>query len=130
MFNPASTNGTLLYITALVLMNSSFFSVVAISVDRFLAIHLHLRYQELVTHKRVVAVVISIWGFSAVLTPIWHWTSYDIAALFNLIIQSLQQLFTAKFILLYYIDTSVLLENIPLVKFIKTTSGTRVVYFP
>ena len=32
--------------------------------------------------------------------------------------------------LIYYIDTSVLLENIPLVKFIKTTSGTRVVYFP
>ena len=30
----------------------------------------------------------------------------------------------------YYIDTSVLLENIPLVKLIKTTSGTRVVYFP
>ena len=30
----------------------------------------------------------------------------------------------------YYIDTSVLLENIPLVKFIKTTFGTRVVYFP
>ena len=32
--------------------------------------------------------------------------------------------------LFYYIDASVLLENIPLVKFIKTTSGTRVVYFP
>ena len=31
---------------------------------------------------------------------------------------------------IYYIDTSVLLENIPLVKFIKITSGTRVVYFP
>ena len=30
----------------------------------------------------------------------------------------------------YYIDTGVLLKNIPLVKFIKTTSGTRVVYFP
>ena len=30
----------------------------------------------------------------------------------------------------YYIDRSVLLENIPLVKFIKTASGTRVVYFP
>ena len=28
-----------------------------------------------------------------------------------------------------YIDTSVLLENIRLVKFIKTTSGTPVVYF-
>ena len=43
---------------------ASFFLVVAISVDRFLAIHLHLRYQELVTHKRVVAVVISIWTLS------------------------------------------------------------------
>ena len=38
---------------------ASFFGVFAITVDRFLAIHLHLRYQELVTHKRVVAVVIS-----------------------------------------------------------------------
>jgi len=40
------------------------FCIVAISVDRFLAIHLHLRYQEPVTHKRVVAVVISIWLLS------------------------------------------------------------------
>ena len=30
-----------------------------------MAIQLHLRYQELVTHKRVVAVVISVWVFSA-----------------------------------------------------------------
>ena len=29
--------------------------------------------------------------------------------------------------ILYYIDKSVLLENIPLVKFIKDTSGTRVI---
>ena len=34
------------------------------------------------------------------------------------------------YILFYYIDTSVLLENIPLIKFIKTTSETRVVFFP
>ena len=34
------------------------------------------------------------------------------------------------YIYIYHIDTSVLLENIPLVKFIKTTSGTREVYFP
>ena len=40
----------------------------AVSVDRFLAIHLHLRYQELVTHKRVVAMVISIWLLSAFLS--------------------------------------------------------------
>ena len=39
----------------------SFLGVVAVSVDRFLAVHLHLRYQELVTHKRVVVVVIGKW---------------------------------------------------------------------
>ena len=52
---------------------ASFCGVVALSVDRFLAIHLHLRYQELVTHKRVVAVVISIWVLSAFssLMPLW-----------------------------------------------------------
>ena len=49
---------------------SSFFTVVAISVDRFLAIHLHLRYQELVTHKRVVALVISTWVLSIFLSLI------------------------------------------------------------
>ena len=43
----------------------SFFGVFALTVDRFLAIHLHLRYQALVTHKRVVAVVVLIWVFSA-----------------------------------------------------------------
>ena len=44
---------------------SSFLSVVAVSVDRFLAVHLHLRYQEVVTHKRIFAVAISIWLLSA-----------------------------------------------------------------
>ena len=52
---------------------ASFFHVVAISVDRFLAIQLHLRYQELVTHKRVVAVAISIWVLSALLSLIELW---------------------------------------------------------
>ena len=42
----------------------SFLGVMALSVDRFLAIRLHLRYQELVTYRRVVAVLISIWVFS------------------------------------------------------------------
>ena len=50
---------------------ASFFSVVAITVDRFLAIYLHLRYQELVTHKRVIAVVISIWVISAFLSLVF-----------------------------------------------------------
>ena len=52
---------------------ASFFGVVALTADRFLALHLHLRYQELVTLKRVVAVVISIWIISAIpmLLSIW-----------------------------------------------------------
>ena len=52
---------------------ASFLSVVALSVDRFLAIQFHLRYQEVVTHKRVVAVVISIWllSISFSLTAWW-----------------------------------------------------------
>ena len=41
-----------------------------------------------------------------------------------------EQKIARKITHIYYIDTSVLLENIPLLKFIKTTSGTRVVYFP
>ena len=43
------------------LCTASFLSITALTVDRFLAIHLHLRYQELVTHRRVVTVVISVW---------------------------------------------------------------------
>ena len=54
---------------------ASFLGVVAISVDRFLAIHLHLRYQELVTHKRVVAVVISIWVISIFRSLMALWVS-------------------------------------------------------
>ena len=53
------------YIHLNLLCGASFFGVVSLTVDRFLAIYLHLRYQELVTHKRVVAVVISTWLFSA-----------------------------------------------------------------
>ena len=61
---------------------ASFLSVVAVSVDRFLAIHLHLRYRRLVTHKRVIAVVISIWVLSACLSLITLWVSLNIHSLF------------------------------------------------
>ena len=55
------------HITSTIFAAASFFGVVTLSADRFLAIHLHLRYQELVTKKRVVAAVISIWVFSVFL---------------------------------------------------------------
>ena len=66
------------YIIAHLFFNSSFSNVVAVSVDRFLAIHLHLRYQELVTHKRVVAVVILIWVFSVFISLLVFWVPLDI----------------------------------------------------
>ena len=59
---------------------ASFFCVVAVSVDRFLAIHLHLRYQELVTHKRVVAVVIVIWVLSVFLSLMILWVPVYISS--------------------------------------------------
>ena len=53
---------------------ASFFGVVVLAVDRFLAIHFHLSYQELVTQKRVVAVVFSLWVLSAFLSiPTSKW---------------------------------------------------------
>ena len=64
----SNTHIVLFYMVGQLLSYVSFFGVTALTVDRFLAIHLHLRYQELVTHKRVVGVVILIWVFSAFLS--------------------------------------------------------------
>lgn len=46
---------------------SSFFSIMALSTERFIAIQKPLRYQDIVTQKRVVVVAIMIWLFSAFL---------------------------------------------------------------
>ena len=62
-----------LYVVINLFCISSLLNVVTISVDRFLAVHLHLRYQELVTHKRVIAAVISIWLLSAIISSIIIW---------------------------------------------------------
>ena len=61
------------YATGIFLIYASFFGVVALTTDRYLAVHFYLRYQELVTQKRVVAVVISNWILSAIpmLLSIW-----------------------------------------------------------
>ncbi|XP_078365049.1 melanocyte-stimulating hormone receptor-like [Oculina patagonica] len=81
-----SNPGCVIYKPFLVIMNfisaASFFGVVAISLDRFLAIHLHLRYQELVTHKRVVAVVISLWVLAALQSPLILFLESDTHHLF------------------------------------------------
>lgn len=72
--NPDYNKKPFLIVTELFFL-ASFFGVVAISVDRFLAIHLHLRYQELVTHKRIVAAVITTWLLSVFLSLTNLWKS-------------------------------------------------------
>ena len=59
------TLSSLLNMVANSLSYASFFGVTALTIDRFLAIHFYLRYQELVTHERVVRVVILLWVISA-----------------------------------------------------------------
>ena len=77
------------------LIYASFLGVVALTADRFLAVHLHLRYQELVTHKCVVAVVISIWIISAILMLMIKWIPSNVAAIISVLVESVCYLATA-----------------------------------
>ena len=79
--NPGCSTYRVFDIIAYFFSAASFCGVVAVSVDRLLAIHLHLRYQELVTHNRVVAVVISNWVFSAFLSLLMLWVPSDVKGL-------------------------------------------------
>lgn len=70
---PSCGNYKVFLVIMLLFSLASLFGVLAISIDRFLAIHLHLRYRELVTYKRVVAVVISIWLLSGFMSLATLW---------------------------------------------------------
>ena len=84
--NPSCNLYRMLNIGSYLFSLASFLGVVAVSVDRFLAVHLHLRYQELVSYKRVVAVVISIWLVSAFASLMILWVSLSSLNLFLIII--------------------------------------------
>ena len=77
--SPSCAVFSALAVIGILFSSASFSSVMALSADRFLAIHLRLRYQELVTHKRVVCVVVSLWVFSAALSLLKFWVSKLIA---------------------------------------------------
>ena len=57
---------TVLGFSSFLLTCASFLNVTAIAVDRLLAIGLHLRYQELVTSRRVIIALVSLWLTSVV----------------------------------------------------------------
>ena len=65
---------------------SSFFCLTALGANRFLAINLHLRYKELISHKRVVAVVISFLVLSTLLSLAKRFISYSIEKVLAVIV--------------------------------------------
>ena len=76
---PACAAYTIFTFITVLLSAASFLGVISLSVDRFLAIHLHLRYQELVTQRRVVAVVVLIWVLNTFLSLWGLFVSIDIS---------------------------------------------------
>ena len=68
------------------LANATFLGIMALNVDRFLAVHLHLRYRELVTYKRVLSLAILTWVFSALLSSICRWITEDLSEFMNITI--------------------------------------------
>jgi len=93
--NPGCKAYTMFIVIISVFCLASFLGVVALSLDRFLAIHLHLRYQELVTHKCVVAAVISIWLLSVFFPLMIFWAGYDIYSLLQFLLGVFSLVLTA-----------------------------------
>ena len=62
---------TVCYFFMLGLSFASFLNVIIIALDRLLAVRLHLRYQELVTLKRLIIVLVALWITSAIGTSIF-----------------------------------------------------------
>ena len=83
--------------TGVVFFYSSFLGVSALTVDRFLAIRLHLRYNELVTHSRVVALTILIWLFSAFTSIASVWIPKNVRVFFVVAIVAVSSIGTVFF---------------------------------
>ena len=73
MENPSRNVYRILSNSGHLLALASCLGVVVVNMDRFLAVHLYLRYQELMTHKRVVYMVISIWVYITFVSSMTLW---------------------------------------------------------
>jgi len=84
------TKETLLYllegITGHSVCGVSFLTITAITVDRFIALHYHLRYPTLVTKSRVKHTLLSIWFFSFALSGFYILNRRVYRALMSIII--------------------------------------------
>ena len=59
---------TLTWVMGNAFVSASILGVLALIVDRLLAVYLHLRYQEIVTPKRVVSILILSWLISTIVS--------------------------------------------------------------
>ncbi|XP_031551941.1 melanopsin-B-like [Actinia tenebrosa] len=67
-FDNYCIRGVLALGSAYVFAGTSFLTLLAISIDRYLALHLGMRYRQIVTTSRVTKVVIIIWVFGCLLS--------------------------------------------------------------
>ena len=94
LHNPGCNTQQVRTISITLFSGASFLGVVAVSVDRFLAVYFHLRYQEVVTHRRVVIVVIGIWVKSTFVSLIILWGLLSTRDLINTIIEAFSLIIT------------------------------------
>ena len=59
--------------SGMLLVSASLLTITAMSVDFYLALHLHLRYKELVTVGRMVRVVVGIWVCASMVALLYIW---------------------------------------------------------
>lgn len=81
--------------TTFLFAGASFFTMTAITIDRYLALALHLRYQIIVTNKRTLILTVTIWIasllvaiFNGVNTSLKHDVSSVIIAFISLVLSS------------------------------------------
>ena len=67
-FGPLCPSVTVSVFAAYSLLGVSFFTIAAIALDRLLAVFLHLRYQQLVTERRVAIGLVCLWLMSGLST--------------------------------------------------------------
>ena len=69
----ACVSGAATAVLSTYLCGVSLLSITAVSIDRYLALYLHLRYRELVTNKRVIALLVCTWLLAALILFTWLW---------------------------------------------------------
>ena len=61
--------------TSSFISSASLFTIVTISVERYMAFRLGLRYRAVVTFKRVVYILVSEWILAALCSGLWFWSA-------------------------------------------------------